>query len=754
MCLHASANFAQVEYIDTARYSKSFSTRKPVIDSTQIEKRKFWKSWQKPQKPSISKPKVDSTKTTPRAKLDSLKPDSAQIKENIKKMKVFGIGGQITNEYQYGFIPYLMGNSAISGFYRSYGDIQIQTGPLPWVVSYHYSNIGPVSGLNNYIKVSFDADRYKEMIKQRKLSLFNLDSMQLKKFNLDQQKEGLMGRKYFLNSLLDINNLKDFNHAFSDTLSLPGLGLDSLKLPNLQTDSLSIDTAGQFAELQRRKQEVMQKIQQIDQGIQKIDQSIQEAQAAYDKATNFNVLNSIPGAPFNLDKVTSKIKKLDIGMSNPNLSPLFLNGTSLQGVHVELEDKHFLSITHGLTVAPVLFSVDPLQNQLQYTRNLFNFFDFGNVGQGQRITAIKGGYGTKSGTHFHVGILQGIGRTLLAYDATTLGNIEKNYVVELDAKLVINENQSLECFYDKSYFHQDPTEVISLSEGFKRIIKPDRTNASLVKHQIQIPKLKSKFTSTVRWIDPYFKNFGASFLRADNLRYEFMSDHQLSKKIGLTLKYRKDQDNLLNLYQYHNYLTSYGAQLKYKIFKGLSLVGGYFPIIHKIEDQMSVRWNKNYITNGVLTYVLQTKSTSHTYSLAYNHVLLSTDTVTNQYQTAQANYELGLRGGIRIFSSAQWFQYHRPDSASSETIISNLGTSFTVWKDMQITAKAKYSYVQTIHQGNWGYGLKISKKLRNYTAFELQGDKLITGDFYNSVTQNQNFGNFPYLFTVKLINNF
>lgn len=751
---------AQVEYVDTSR---SLGFTKPNVNDLPMTKMEQSKEKSKGLfsmfKKSNNKNSSDSSKTI---KSDStlkisskIKPDSAKIASTKNELKKFSIGGQATADYQYGFIPYLMNESVPAGFYRMYGDVQVQTGMLPWNVGYNYSSIGALSGINNYVKVSFDVERYKQLLKQKRGMPYNLDSMKLKSLDLEQQKEDLVGKQYFYKSLLDVNNLGDFNRMLSDTLPIPTLGLDSLALPNASLpDSMSVDTAGQFAELQKKKKELADKMAQVDQKIKQVESSIEQTEQAYAQAKS---LIQVPSTNIlNPEQALGKVKKLDIGLSNPNLSPLFLNGISVQGVHLELEDKHFLSITHGLTVAPILFSLNPLQNQLQYTRNVFNFFDFGNVGQGQRITAIKGGYGTKMGKHLHVGLLQGIGRSIVpsANDAFLVGGINKNYVIELDAKIMLADQHSLEMFYDKSYFHQDPTEKVSLAQGFKRIISLERSNAAMVRHSIQIPLIKSRFTSTLRWIDPYFKNFGTGFLRSDNVRYEIASEHTLSKKVALTMKYRKEQDNLLNLYSYHNALTTFGGQVKYKVLKGLTWVSGYYPILHKIEDATMVRWNKSFITNSVLTYSLQSQKVSQVYSLAYNHVLLSTDTMNSQYQTAQLNYELGFTSGLRFFASGQWFEFQYPDSARSQTWFASVGNSFTLFKDLVITSQLKYSITAQNTKGMLGYGLKITKKIMQNTDLELQADKLIQGDFYNSIIQNQHFGNFPYLFNVKLTHNF
>ncbi len=719
--------FTQIDYIDTNTFKSKVETKKNIFS-----KKKNLKS----------------------AKQDSISKSSDTTKTSQEKLtnQFFKINGQITAEYNYGFIPYLTSENIPTGFYRSYGDIRLQTGILPWVFSYNYSNLGSVSGLNNYVKLSFDILKYRDLLKEKRaINIQKLDSFDIKKIQLNGEKEKLFEKKYYLQSLLDVNNINHLNHLLSDSAHLP--------IPNF-TDSIEINkpNLNDSISLAEKKNELQQKISAINNQISSINDKIKNIEEQKNKLTLEQSQYNPKKNSFNATSLLEKIRKFEFGLTNPNLSPLFLNGISLQGIHCEIDGEQYLSISHGVTVSPVMFSIDPVKNHLQYTRNLFNFFDFGNVGQGQRITAIKAGPGAKENTHFHVGILQGIAKTGSYIDSPpetyVLGPKEKNYVIELDIRYQFSKNHFIELFLDKSYLHNSALSEISLLEGYKNILSNNRTNAALAKHSILLPKIKSKITSSIRWIDPYFKNYGAGFLRSDNIRYEVLSEHQVTKKIQINLRYRNEQDNLLKLYEYQNNLTTIGAQSKIKLLKSLTLITGYFPVIHTIETSSSVITNKNHISNAVLTYSKIKKYTSHVITLAYNHFLIVSDTTNNNYQTLQLNYDVGLGKNIRLFLTGQWFEYVYPDSITTNTYLLSIGTNLNIGKTTMISSQVKYSVFGHNFEKSIGYNLRCVKNIGKFTSLELTGEKLVMGDFYNTIQQNDNYRNFPYLFSVKLTNFF
>ena len=55
-----------------------------------------------------------------------------------------------------------------------------------------------------------------------------------------------------------------------------------------------------------------------------------------------------------------------------------------------------MAFTYGKTNNTIMTTNNIIQNQLQTARNFYNFFDFNNVKDSRKITALKLGYGKKN----------------------------------------------------------------------------------------------------------------------------------------------------------------------------------------------------------------------------------------------------------------------------------------------------------------------------------------------------------------------
>ncbi len=716
------------------------------------KKNKFSFFKKKPTSPKDSSEVLAEKRTLMQQKLGLKKPHKDTLQhDSLKKPKLLNAHGTLNWGYHYGWIPFLNSTQSPNQFYRADGNLQVDALNLPLLVSYNYSNAVYTSGLRNYFNVSFDAQRYKEKLvekKQIKLQQYDKDLL-----NLESQKIALLEKQNYLKSLGSIENPVDFASYmdsvpdFNTQFKKPSLS-DSLSVP----DSLNIhypDTA----ELMNRKKALLDKISSQNQELTKLQSKINEIKALKDQ---LSASPNIPQADQGLkEKVLGNLNKFEIGMINPNVSPFLLSGINLQGVHMEWEDKNYISVSHGITAAPLFNSTDPLQNKLNYAHNLFNFFDFANIESGRKITAIKGGIGKKQGSHLYAGISYGLGRTMLSYnDLNPIpGDFEKNYVIELDGRYQISATHFAEFFYGKTHLQQTSIEDISLAKGFMRILNNTRSNAALVRYTVAVPKIKSKFTASMRWIDPYFKSFGVGFLRSDNFRYELNSEHTLTKKINVSFKLRKEEDNLLGLYDYKNYLTTAGTQIKWKPIRRLNIVYGYIPVVHKLETPSQTLFNKNRINNLVISYAPSSKYFNQLITAAYNYYVISGDSSNNKFQTVNLNYEIAFEKGLKFLSSVNAYRYHLADSGYTETYLASVGSSVMVLKNWNVSAMYKYSYLKSVDLKSQGYSVKSTFKINKFTDLELLVEKIVKGEYYNTIQAN-NMSTFPYYCYIKIVNRF
>src|SRR5690606_15695329 len=93
----------------------------------------------------------------------------------------------------------------------------------------------------------------------------------------------------------------------------------------------------------------------------------------------------------------------------------------------------YIAATHGKTINNIFFTNNLVNNNLNAVRNLYNFFDFNNIEDGRKVTALKLGYGSKEGTHLFVGGLYGVGR--VSYFDSLRTDVERNLVLEMDGRV-------------------------------------------------------------------------------------------------------------------------------------------------------------------------------------------------------------------------------------------------------------------------------------------------------------------------------
>jgi hypothetical protein len=76
--------------------------------------------------------------------------------------------GSITAGYDYGLLPFLVQvNPPPQGNFKTHGNFTIQAKSLPFNASFFYSSVGTISGLNNYFRIQFDAQRYQQHLKEK-----------------------------------------------------------------------------------------------------------------------------------------------------------------------------------------------------------------------------------------------------------------------------------------------------------------------------------------------------------------------------------------------------------------------------------------------------------------------------------------------------------------------------------------------------------------------------------------------------------
>lgn len=698
-------------------------------------------------------------------------PDSAAKKKLIKKLipKTYG---NISVGYDYGVIPFASNANYPMGYFKTQGNVGVSVLGIPILASYYYSDLKNVSGLNNSFRVSFDKAKYDEMLRNKGLSKVENEEKELSALStlkqtilqklafLDIYKNGLPSESSLTGQLPKFKN--NYNKLEADSLTKPAFSDSTIK--KSVADSLSkiisikkaaySDSINQITSQLAKHDSVLGKMDEFRSQIKKIDEKINTINK---KLTFFkspqNLLENNPHLT-KLQSILSGIKKFDVGLCYPNYSTFLVSGSSLKGINIEWEKKFYFAFTYGKTINTILTTNNLIQNQLQTGRNLYNFFDFNNVKDSRKITAIKFGYGKKETTHFYAGFLYGLG--LPSYiSATPQTTLEKNLVLELDGRIAFNKNNTLDLIYGKSALYQKGIAVSTDNSGSQFPFSKYRSNAGLLRYTSEIKKTKTKITATGKIVDPFFNSYGVGFMRSDNLRYELKVEQEITNKIKFSGSYRKDRDNLLNTFSYTTNLQTIAANLTVKINKRFTAKLSYMPVIQNIASKDSGLQNTHNINNistAVITYAPKLKKISTFFNAVYSYYQLSgTGGKNNNFQNYNINNTTIFNPQFKANFAFNYFSNNDSDSLNNSTTLVSGDVSYATKKNTTLTLGVKYAYNNIVKNQTGGL-LKINIPIVNQFHFEAYAEKLVLGDFYNSYNLSE-IKKFPFYCYAKIIFN-
>lgn len=670
--------------------------------------------------------------------------------------------GQISLGYDYGYIPFAQNLRVPTGYFKTEGNFSFVLKELPFTANFFYTDLKNITGLNNYFRVSFDLQSYKQKLRERATSKVTGYTKKIGELQKQQQLiQQKMGYFSHVNANIDSYFKKYYQQYSSSGINIDSLqyGLpDSLSSPDiLNPNEINSD---EYASLfQFYKDSIQNRYQSFKNQSDSLSGQIEQLQSISNQLKNPN-LSSLTGADSLIyknktEKFFSHLKKFDVGLCYPSYSTFLVSNIPVKGLNVEYEgNNHFYAFTVGTTINNLLFTNNIIQNNLQNTQNLFNFFDFNNLQQGRRIVSGKAGFGKKEGDHFFVGALYAIGQQSYYYDTVEINGLrpkEHNLVMELDGSVQVKKWLTLNLVYGKSSLRPLNDESDTTNGSLSQLFSPFRSNAALGKAILSLSKINSTITLSGRWVDPFFRSYGIGFMRSDNFRYEIRTDHQLGQKFKAGLYYRKDQNNLLSLFSYTTILHSGGINLQYKVNKHLTLRGNFNPVFQYSYNSIdhSVYSNQNYISTFLASHYTRMKEVSITSNLSSSYYKLYNGFSNTDYINITASNSINYKKISNNFSTS-FFKTSGIDSLSGNTLL--LYEEFSMQcKRLRTAAGIKYS--KNISFGDqFGYSLKVTGQVNKFLSLEVRGEKLVLGDFYNSIGIDQ-YRAYPYIWSGRVIIN-
>jgi hypothetical protein len=677
-----------------------------------------------------------------------------------KQIQVIKPTGNISVGYEYGVLPFVSGDNYPAGGISSNGNISFLLLNIPLELTYHYTSIKNVIGLNNYFRISYDTDRYKEQLNQQMNIKNQLGKADLSKLQLQQQKS--LQKIEYLNYLQKHPNYKtladttkaNLNYNIPDSSGIPsysnpldtlGLNYDS-SIPYNTTinrnDSISNELLKSRAQYDSISNLIVKTKQQIEQ-IKNIQNNSEQLQNPYLSG----VQNFLSG-----------IKKFEIGLCHPSYSMFLVNNVPLQGINIEYSrNNNFIGFTYGTTINNLMFNTNTVQGAMETARNLYNYFDFGNLSAGRKIVCLKGGVGTKEGSHMYIGFLAGKGRTDYLHPlpdggTSTVFSKESNFVMELDAKYKVSEKMSVDFLVGKSSVQTGDLNSEGVSKAVSEIFSDYRSNAFMVRLNAAIKKTSTKVTISTRWIDPYFRSFGIGFLRSDNLRYEIKAEQPITKRIKYSIAYRREEDNLLNLYNYKNTLQSINNSLNIKLSRQVNIRLVYVPLFRELRSENITIKDRNAISTVILSYTPKAKKVNSQFNALYSRYIITGDSVNINFENFTYTHNFLMKSGFKTGLNISWFKNNLSDTLGNDTYLSVLDVGYSSKKGNSITIGGKMAYKQ---KTELQYGFLLRGKVKIYKGLfgEIEAEKILIGDYYNSFVLWK-IQSFPYYCSARLIFNF
>lgn len=706
---------------------------------------------------------IDALGQTTTDTLHKSAKDTSEKSGKINLKKNFP-SGSISAEYDYGLIPFTTISKVPDQLLRTEGTMSASILKLPFNAVFSYTNSKNILGLNNYFRISFDAEQYKQRT-MGKVSAKQEEYKNKLKSLYSYRQEATQQLEY-LKYIQQFPQLKvpkmptDSLHVPDILFHTPSFHLpsDSLKnkipsLPKIPNTSQNTDSLKNLADNKKYQDSIQKKINAYEEKIKETNDQIDQAQKQLNRLEN--PVTAVEQEYLYQNKFyrfVKGVKKFDVGLCYPTHSTFLVNGIVLRGVNFEWQSRrYYFAFTHGKTINNIFYSNNIIQNNLNVVRNFYNFFDFNSVASGRRITAVKFGVGQKNDSHFYVGVLSGLGHDSYYKDPSYnySPSLQKNYVVEIDGKLVLDKNNSFDVAYGKSIIRTNDNNIDESENGFNALFKSsNRSHAALARYNTSISKTRTHLTFTTRWIDPYFKSFGVGFIRPDNFRYEIKTEQQLTKKIKLSGFYRHEEDNLLALLSNTTSLKSAGANVTWRVNKRLTLRGGYTPVFLQVKSgETVVQKNDNHIGNFIFTYIPKAKKIKSVFTGMYSYYLLYDGIKNNEFKNASLLYSLETENGIKNDMSGNWLYSTASGSLFGQTYLVTDELSVGI-KKVRVAGGAKYALSEK-YSNQIGYSLKVNVPVAKSVTMEAGAEKIILGEFYSNLNLVM-LNTFPYFCFARL----
>lgn len=684
----------------------------------------------------------------PKPDRDSLWPRLKQtVLEDLRTTKGF-----VDLSYAYGLNTIFIDTArSIGSIFNASGDFSTSLLNLPVSVSFNYSTLRVPLGANNYFRVSLDKDRLvKEQQDKLTGKIKDLDNQQAALAKKQAELSGLMGYvEMYLDKLkrtAEREALKRKDALTQRAKDSLAVRRDSLDLPDYRDSLVSapIDPQLYYDSVMR----VYQKIVSIKNTYDSISGALSGAKEKLSAMKSGLNTDQLTGMATEKVGFLKSIKTLDIGLTYPKTTGLSSQNVPIKGLHTEFQfRKIFLSVASGLTLNNIMLSTNEVQNQLNYSQNVFNNFDFQQVINNGWLTTIKTGYGTPEGTHAFVGFNYltntrflspaGSGNNQPAYDPAAAMELDFRYVP------AFLKGTTLDLVYGKTSLNRQ-LDTLTQSGVFESLFSGYASHVLLGKITQAVSRIKSDFAVSYRLVDTYANTTTYGMMQPNNQRVEFTSNHRVAKFMKLGLLYRFDETlrEIPGMNQLRLHMTGGNISGSYTSYLSYSFFLNHVHHIMMIPGTASQRGN-NYLIGLNLSSNYDAGKLKANSTVTYNDYLISDTSGMNKYTQFGLMQSIGERH-YSIAASYDYF-FRRVDGLASGTNVFGLMAKYK-FDRLQLGAGVK---IASDFAGATSLGghLEALWQVYRFLDVSVRAERFVMGDFYRTYYRTQ-YEQFPYLMTL------
>ncbi len=719
----------------------------------------------------ILPPSIVGNNKTPQVN-DSLKN---ALKKKVTKLS---LSGTVSSKYSFGLQQFNPTQSPPKGFLIYNGNAIVGLGLLPINVSFQYTDFKDYYGIPKYFKVSLDIPKFKQNLITEKLKGQAAIEDSIKRYTRSQQ---IIGQQsLYLKSLIDTSEINQKrklleNDEFIKQKLDSELILKSIEYSAIDTSGIS-DSLKYIYKLRKSELDSLQTIQNkltekilLGRKYQNDFDSLKNTSNKYTKDYNDitskidslkriklqdnpsvlsadylkSVLNIKTTKLNGIFDFLMHIQKFEIGLCNPNYNLLLVNGIPLKGFNIEYEKKSWrFAVAYGKTIVNPLLNLQRYQyNPLLIQRNAFNYFDFNNDTSSRKLLAAQIGKGEKNGTHFFVGIIEGLDNH--EKDSNVL-----NHVINLDLQWKVNENNLLQFIMSKgSSIHP-----IERYDALGAVYRQQSNDGICFNYSSRLSGIGTRLKANVRLLQTHFENYALVFVSGDNLRYNLSATQTINKLLEISINFNSFEDNLLWLYTTRNAIKILGSTLKYTLSKKITITNNLNKAsVLKTSRIESFQGNNQYINNTLIQLVLD----NSTFILSNNYYNLKLDSLTrNNVKLEQCTFTQTYNSkSLSIQNQCTYFHYNSNDTLK-ESLIFQSGVSQNI-KSINYNASILFSGSKNNNIVQLDYGFIVGLKIKIYKGLssEVFAQKRIQGNYLIGINEDL-LRKYPYSFTLKLAYSF